>query len=289
MDIQTNEIKEALEFYNIRDAEYIEKCYECIEFINKNANIKIRIHELFNILYIDENTKLSELWKIKNIEELFGKDCHPFITNILLLISYKKHSDNMKKYKLDKKQCRIHKERVKGTLVNDIYQRNYNGIRISQMLWGTYFINLKLIEVGRLQYEFCKNNPITNKEERCIKIHIPSDKKLDNKEVKKSLNSSKQFIKRYFKLNNPKYYCNSWLLSNQIRNLLGEDSNIAKFQDMFNINETEECIDDILNFVYNIRNINDYNNLAENTTLQRKVKKYLLEGKSIKKGMGILK
>ena len=47
------------------------------------------MHELFNILYIDENTQLSELWKIKNIEELFGKDCHPFITNILLLISYK--------------------------------------------------------------------------------------------------------------------------------------------------------------------------------------------------------
>ncbi len=289
MDIQTNVIKEALEFYNIQDTEYIEKCYECIEFINKNTNIKIKIHELFNILYIDKNSQLSQLWKIKNIDELFGEDCHPFITNILLLSSYKKHLYNIEKYKLDKQQCNIHKKRVKEALTNDIYQRNYNGIRISQMLWGTYFINLRLIEVGRLQYEFCKNNPMTNKEELCIKIHIPSDKKLDSTEVKKSLNESKNLIKRYFKLDNPKYYCDSWLLSNQIRDLLPQDSNIAKFQDMFDIKETEECIDNILNFVYNIRNSDNYNKLAEDTSLQRKIKKYILEGKSIKGGIGILK
>lgn len=289
MDIETNMINQALEFYNIDDTKYIEKCYECIEFINKNPNIKTKTDELFNILYIYKNNQLSQLWKIKNIDELFGEDCHPFITNILLLSGYKKHSYNIEKYKLDKEQCNIHKKRVKEALTNDIYERNYKGIRISQMLWGTYFINLKLIEVGRLQYAFCKNNPITNEEELCIKIHIPRNGKLDSTEVKKSLNESKELIKRYFKLDNYKYYCDSWLLSNQIRDLLPEDSNIAKFHDMFDINETEECIDNILNFVYNLRECDNYNNLAENTTLQIKVKKHLLEGKSIKGGIGILK
>lgn len=289
MDIEINMINQALKFYNIHNAKYIEKCYECVEFISKNADIKIKVDELFNILYIDKNNQSSQLWKIKNIEELFGEECHPFITNILLLSGYKQHLYNMEKYKLDKQQCSIHKNRVKGALTNDIYERNYKGIRISQMLWGTYFINLRLIEVGRLQYEFSKNNPVTNKEELCIKIHIPRDEKLDSTKVKESLNESKELIKKYFKLDNPKYYCNSWLLSNQIRDLLPEDSNIAKFHDMFDIDETEECIHAILNFVYNVLECDSYNNLAEDTSLQIKVKKHLLEGKSIRGGIGILK
>ena len=47
-------------------------------------------------------------------------------------------------------------------------------IRISQMIWAGYFINTKLIEVGRLQYE---------KNENYIKIHIPSGDKLEIKKV----------------------------------------------------------------------------------------------------------
>lgn len=289
MNINKNTIKQAIEFYNIQDEQYLNKCYECIDFINERSDINVKVNELYNTLYKDKNNNISELWKIKNIEELFGQNCHPFITNIILLSGYKEHLNNMEKYKLDNEQCNIHKERVKGTLTNDIYQRHYNGIRISQMLWGTYFINLKLLEVGRLQYELCKNNPITNKEELCIKIHIPSDKKLESNDVKHSLNKSKEVIKKYFKIDDAKYYCNSWLLSNQIRKLLPDNSNIAKFHDMFNIIEAEECVDDILNFVYNIRSIENYNNLAEDTSLQRKIKQYLLEGKAIRKGIGVLK
>lgn len=289
MNRNKNAIKQAIEFYNIQDEDYLKKCYECIAFINEKPDINLKVNELYNTLYENKNNNISELWKIKNIEELFGPNCHPFITNILLLSGYKEHSNNIEKYKLDNEQCNIHKERVKAALTNDIYQRHYNGIRISQMLWGTYFVNLRLIEVGRLQYELCNNNPITNKEELCIKIHIPSDKKLESNEVEYSLNESKELIKKYFKLDNKKYYCNSWLLSNQIRKLLPDNSNIAKFHDMFNIIETEECVDDILNFVYNIRSIDNYNNLVEDTSLQRKIKQYLLEGKTIRKGIGVLK
>lgn len=39
------------------------------------------------------------------------------------------------------------------------------------MLWGTYFINNRLIEVGRLQFESINDNQ--------VKIHIPAGEKLD--------------------------------------------------------------------------------------------------------------
>lgn len=289
MDIDKDMIKEALEFYDIDDKEYLNKCYQCIEFMNDNLKLKLKVKEIYDILYKNEKNKIDKLWEIKNLEELFGKTYHPFITNILLLSGYEIHLINMKKYKLDTEQCCIHKRRVKEALTNDIYQRHYDGIRISQMLWGSYFINLRLIEVGRLQYELVDLNPITKKEELCIKIHIPSGTKLDNYNVKQSLSKSADAIKKYFDLYNAKYYCCSWLLSNQVRKLVENNSNIAKFHDMFDIIEGEECTQDILNFVYSLREYSAYENLPEDTSLQMKIKQYLLDGKNIKIGIGILK
>ncbi len=147
MEINKSKVKDALEFYGIKDEQYLNNCYKCIEVLNTNTSLKIKADNIYDILYKDNTNKISELWKFKETQELFGAIYHPFITNILLLSGYEIHLKNMKKYNLDNKQCDIHKKRVKQTLTNDIYQRNYDGIRISQMLWGCYFINLRLIEI----------------------------------------------------------------------------------------------------------------------------------------------
>ncbi len=289
MNINNNLIENSLKFYGINNRDYLDRCKKCINEINQNLEIQLEMYKIYNILYIDNTNKISQLWEIKNIEELFKNKVNPFITNILLLLGYEIHINNMKKYNLDDKQCAIHKKRVRECLTNDIYERKYEGIRISQMLWGTYFINVKLIEVGRLQYALNKYNPITQKEELCIKIHIPKDKNLDIYEVKKSLNKSKQYIFKYFKLNNPKYYCDSWLLSNQVRSMLDNSSNIAKFHDLFNVVEGKDCINNILNFVFNIDFCNEYKELDEKTSLQKKIKSFLIKGGIIKEGIGTLK
>lgn len=283
MTINNELIKKAMKFYEIEDEEYIYHCYECINFINKNASLKNKVNELYQLLYfkIDE---ASKLWNIKNINELFGEENHPYITNVLLLSGYEIHIKNMKKYNFDEAQIKTHKKRVRESFTNDIYIRHYQGIRISQMLWGTYFINARLIEVGRLQYEYVKS-----KKEEFIKIHIPKGSKLNNESVKISLNNSQKEIKKYFHLDNPKYYCNSWLLSNQINKMVKSDSNIAKFHDMFIVEDGEECIEDILNFVYEISECTSYDELPERTSLQREIKRWLIEGKKIYIGKGNLK
>lgn len=288
MEINENIIEDGLKFYNIEDKEYINKCYKCLNFIKQNPKFELKVRNLYNILYYGNISEISKLWKVDTLEQLFDCNYHSFITNILLICGYKIHINNMNKYKLDDNQCNIHKKRVRETLTNDIYIRKYNGIRISQMLWGSYFINLRLIEIGRLQYERSEINPITKQQEICVKIHIPTGKKLLISDVEESLIKSKEEIKRYFNIYNVKYYCTSWLLSKQIKELLGEDSNITKFQNIFNIIEGEDCISDILNFVYNIIDCTDYNNLQEDTSLQRKIKEFLLKGNTINVGIGTL-
>lgn len=272
-------IKSALSFYNINDKMYEENCIKTISIIKENEILRNKIWEIYNILYNNIEDKIAELWTLHDISDLFGTDFVPFVTNILLLLGFANHKENIKKYKFSKNQICIHKQRVKECLTKDIYDRKYENIRISQMLWGTYFINCKLIEVGRLQYEYCENY---------IKIHIPAGNKLDFGEVEKSIKDSKKKIKKYYGKNDMSYYCNSWLLSKQIRLMLKDNSNIVKFQTLFEIEEGESCLKDILNFVYKINECLDYNLLPEKSSLQKSIKQYLLLGNDVKLGKGKL-
>lgn len=93
-------------------------------------------------------------------------------------------------------------------------------------------------------------------------------------------------IKKYFHLDNKQYICNSWLLSKQLAAILDNESNIRKFQSLFEIKAGEDCTGDILNFVYNLRTCEDYEQLPENTSLQRKIKVELKQGRIFRLGCG---
>lgn len=277
-------IDEAFDFYNI-DNKYKKICYDCAEEINNSDTYTEAFDKVYKKLYYNDFNDIRELWNIKDINDLFINNINPFITNIMILLGYEFHLHNIKKYNLDEAQIRIHKKRVKECFENDLINREYKGVRISQMLWATYFIRLRIIEVGRLQYEYFINDD--NKQ--VIKIHIPRGKKLDIVSVIKSIDNSKKEILKIFKVNNCEYICNSWLLSNQIHELLDDDTNIYKFQELFNVKDGDNCIKDILNFVYEIENCEDYLLLTEKTSLQRIIKEELLKGKDFYLGLGVLK
>lgn len=274
-------IKEALDYYLIKDADYQEKCNICIDEIIRQKNIYIKAKEIYEILYTDETGKFKELWNEKDINILFGQKVNPFITNILLLLGFEYHIKNIKKYDFDDEQIKKQKQRIKECLLNDIVNKHYDGIRISQMLWGTYFINGRLIECGRLQFEPTSNDK--------VKIHIPAGNKLDIKDVKDSIENSRKLIKKYYNIENPKYICESWLLSKEISEMLDENSNIRKFQELFDIQSAENGIDDVLNFVFNLKKCNNYNELSEVTRLQKNIKEFLKSNKTIYDGYGELK
>lgn len=93
---------------------------------------------------------------------------------------------------------------------------------------------------------------------------------------------------RYFKVEKPQYVCDSWLLSPEIHQLVSKDSNIYQFYELFDVSKGYDCIRDIFDFVYRTKEC-DYRELAEETSLQRVIKEYLLDGNCIHLGCGILK
>ena len=282
--IEKENIEKALIFYNINIKDYKDKCYKCLDEIDKNSELKNKINYVLKLVYSNESKQLELLWNENDFSKFFGETYNKFIHNIILLSGYKIHEENMNKYNFDKYQVLSHKNRVRECLTNDIYNRKLEGIRLSQTLWGLYFINIRLIEVGRLQYEYCNN-----KKGKYIKIHIPKGDKLLYNEVLDSIKNSKKEIKKYFEIENYEYYCESWLLSKEITKLLDSNSNIAKFQQLFDITEGKDAIKDILNFVFDLQQIDSYYDLPEGTSLQSKIKDLLINEKEIHIGIGKLK
>lgn len=280
MKIQEREIEKALEYYSIEDLEYKNKCYKCIEDIEKTESLTNKAEEIYNILYNDEITKIDALWKIQNRSELFGENTNPFITNVLVLLGYKIHENDMNLKGYTDNEKALYKNRVRETLTNDIFIRKLDGIRISQMLWATYFIKTRLIEIGRLQYGDSKGT---------IHIHIPAGNKLEIEEVIDSIQKSKKEIQKYFQIENPEYECCSWLLSRKLNSMIGKNTNIAKFYNLFEVKDGEDATKDILNFVFQVEECENYSTLEESTSLQRLIKKQLLLNNKFKMGIGKLK
>lgn len=273
-------INEALEFYNI-DKKYKEACYQCIEDINNNLDTSKLLEKIITKLFEKDFITLKELWKFKNMNDLFGKNINPFITNLIILLGHNFHRINMNKFKFDNEQISIHKKRVKECFESDLENRGYNAIRLSQMLWAIYFIRGRIIEIGNLQFEYESDD--------IIKIHIPKNTDFDISKSKDSIKQSKEIIKNTFRINNFKYLCDSWLLSNQIYEIIDKNANISQFHDLFKVRDGEDCEKDILNFVYGLEKCEDYSLLETGTTLQNQIKNYLQSGKKIYLGLGVLK
>ena len=273
-------IEEAFEFYEI-DTKYKEKSYKALEEINKNKNFTESFNKAFKMLYEDDFLNIKKLWKIQDKNIFFCDSINPFITNLIILSGYKIHANNMKKYIFDDEQINIHKKRVKECFENDLIKRDNSGVRISQMLWAVYFIRLRIIEIGSLQFE--------HEDNKTIKIHIPKNTDFRISKIKESIENSKIKIKEIYNIDNFIYKCNSWILSNQLHSIIDSNSNISKFYNLFKVSNGENCISDILNFVYNLDVCDNYLNLEEKTTLQRIIKQELIKENIFYLGMGILK
>lgn len=165
----------------------------------------------------------------------------------------------------------------------DEHYESYGYYAFDRDWWTTRQISLQLFRIGELEYELGVSD-----EKKVVKLHIPSHADITQKKCDESLYEAKELIKTKF----PHYAecewtCNSWLLSPALKKLLTLDSNILRFQKRFTILSCNEEDDEFLEWVYKKK---DYrlDELPENTTLQRNMKKYLLSGGKVGEALGIM-
>ncbi len=149
--------------------------------------------------------------------------------------------------------------------------------------WAVRQIAMQEFRIGELEYEMIIRN-----DEKLISIHIPSDADMTSSNLRKSyLNARKFFNKYYTEYAKADMICESWLLAPALTKILPGDSKIIQFQKSFKLTSQENDSTGFLDWVYGRRDI-PFENLPEETSLQRNLKKYLLNGGKVEWANGTL-
>jgi hypothetical protein len=149
--------------------------------------------------------------------------------------------------------------------------------------WAVREISMHEFRIGDLEYEMT-----IQEDEKKISVHIPSDANMAISNLRKSYLDARDFFAKYY----PEYadvdmICGSWLLAPSLKKLLPDSSKIVQFQNSFIITTQEDDSTGFLDWVYGRKDI-PYENLPEETLLQRKLKPYLLNGGKIEWANGTL-
>lgn len=165
-------------------------------------------------------------------------------------------------------------ERDAWTAVVEETENSYIGYPVQENGW----ISKHKTELDKKEWKL-----VVEKGDPVIRLHIPSNGKLTPEAVARSIETIKTFAARYF----PEYRyqcftCHSWLMDPQLEALLGAESNITKFMNMFTKVTCKSAGEDVFNFVFNKPDLNfAIEELPENTRLQKALKAHYLNGKAI--------
>ena len=122
-------------------------------------------------------------------------------------------------------------------------------------------------------------------------VHIPPGGGLSAELVDESFEATKQFLADYFPDFDYKgFVCESWLMDRQLVEMTGEGSNIAKFCKRFTPCCVKSNAGGVFNFVFMKYDLCDvvYEELSENTSLERKLKEKYLSGGAIYETYGYI-
>lgn len=161
-----------------------------------------------------------------------------------------------------------------------------NGRMFFDRAWWTYRqLSMRIFRIGELEYEMKEFEG-----ESVISLHIPSDADFSEQLINKSLDEAKDFFATYFpEFIYTKMICNSWLLSPELGSMLAENSNIKKFQNRFEIVRENTEDREYIEWLFQRLENTPYEELPENTSLQKKVKQLLLNGGNIGTALGIMR
>lgn len=165
--------------------------------------------------------------------------------------------------------------------------------------WLINHVSFRLFRLGRLQYrlermpkgilDHLSDEKYNFYGDYVLGIHIQERSKLDEEKCRRSIREAERFFINYFpEWRTKMFVCNSWLLDPQLEKLLPENSNIIRFQRLFTyffVGGGDQM--DTIKRIFGWRGM-DLRTASHNTTLQRAVSDYLLQGHTLQNGGGYI-
>ena len=271
-----------------------------IEFCKKISLDDSVINAVFD--YYESNKSLI----LENVNNFFKNKDRKFLQfedklftlSLVIAIAIKAHDDYIKRGIEDN----IYYDTMKDIAIwANEYYKSTQKIGLENVGWIFLHLTLSIFKIGRLQFQpttvpyiplifYCKHEKIKIPfKKQCINIHIPRGEKLDYNECIKSINMSKDFFKEFYpNISLDNYMIISWLVDPRLTRIVDKESNIYKFQSLFNVVRILPTNKDTNYYVFGKKKIKNIKNLPENTSLQRSIKNYYLKGQSLGIGLGLL-
>ncbi|MBQ8295811.1 MAG: DUF5596 domain-containing protein [Clostridia bacterium] len=180
-------------------------------------------------------------------------------------------------------------------LWNESYYQVHQHIGLTEFPWLDRTFLMQIFRLGRLQFsmfpsEFDIEELGVKVGEPVLEVHIPGGLALRYEECEKSFAQAKVFFQKYYP-DFPQEWCicHSWLLDETMLPLLGENSNVAKFQTFFTPigkNESDSAIR--FTFLWNTTREN-LENVQPKSGFARRLKEKALAGETFYEVLGIRK
>ena len=175
------------------------------------------------------------------------------------------------------------------------YLEKHGAPGFAEWEWVGASLRLEVIRIGRLQFAAGRLHREVTVEGQyypvgtpVLEVHIPAGEALDEEAVAESLRRAPALFKQYFGKEFSLFHCHSWLLSPALGSLLPPGARILRFAQQFTVygEDYEERQAEARVFGLLSDRYEDY---PEKTSLQRALKKALLEGETVGMGLGIRK
>lgn len=155
--------------------------------------------------------------------------------------------------------------------------------------WPLIHASGKWFRLGELEFELNTDNGTLE-----VHIHIPADAKLTPDALRETFAKEQAFMKEYLpEWASVPHTCESWIMSPMLKELLPENSRILWFQSLFEIKKYTPTLRWVLEFVFKLEECQHKNvkleDLREDTSLQRAMKKYILAGGNPGEGLAVFK
>lgn len=189
----------------------------------------------------------------------------------------KRYFDHMQRY-------------IDGTILNigrlrfQMVPRLMSNFAVLENHLGEWVVVDKKIGFSDTDYPKSEWKTIFENGDSVLSVHIPNKGTLTSEACEESYCRAKEiFAKSYPEFKFKAFYCHSWLLDPQLRELLSEHSNILAFQKKYTFYFGKTQGNDVFNFVFktNYEKDMDFNCLSEDTSLQRALKNHYINGKQI--------
>lgn len=175
----------------------------------------------------------------------------------------------------------------------------YGIVGIYNWKWYTKFYALRIIGIGRLQFEvrefqigtYRKGGRMIKKHDSVLSVHIPrTGTPLDARACQRAYTEAKQVFCKLLECEDIPFFCSSWLLYHKNRDFLDEKSNIVKFMNSYEIlkyTEYQEGNNDLFPFLFQKTKDTPIEDLPTDTSLRASYAAHMANGGQTGVGTGI--